>query len=70
MWPLLIIPAIAGLGVFVTTQADDALEGWGMTPSPGSGVSVNPLVSFKVALQLELLVLIAYGGYRLFKSAK
>ena len=68
MWPLLIIPAIAGLTVFATTQADDALEGWGMTPSPGSGVSGNPLGSINQAIQLALLVLIAYGGYRLFKG--
>ncbi|MDH4379180.1 MAG: hypothetical protein QE263_04670 [Vampirovibrionales bacterium] len=70
MWPLLIIPAIAGLGVFVTTQADDALEGWGVTQNPGGGVPSGPLGSVNQAIQLALLVAIAYGGYRLFKSAK
>lgn len=59
-----LIPSLVGLGVWAATQADDALEGWGVTTNPHTGQANQG--SINQTAQLALLAFLAYVAYKAF----
>ncbi len=67
VFPLIAAAAVGGAGVWVATQADDAVERFGITADPASPHSRGPLDTLNTTLGWVAIIGVSYLGYSLFR---